>query len=154
MVLFSSSCTTDSSSENRLPSSEEALINRPRLSGQHLAQQHCTSCHAYVGPEMLPRAVWADVLTDMGHRMGVYEGGAAPDSLFEAGTATILVKQANVYRPNPPSAPQLGNGCGTTTNRKLPKHYLFLPERLIRMVCPAFATGLRHFLSRRRSPIW
>ena len=106
MVLFSGSCTTNSASENRRPSAEEASVNRPTLSGQQLAQQHCATCHAYVGPEMLPRSVWADVLTDMGHRMGVYAGGAPPDSLFEAGKATTLVKQANVYPTQPTVSPE------------------------------------------------
>ena len=102
VIIIGGSCTPGSPSEDRSALAEQASA----LSGEKLARQHCASCHAYVGPEMLPRAVWADVLTDMGHRMGVYENGAPPDSLFEAGIAATLVKQAKVYPSQPTVSPE------------------------------------------------
>jgi hypothetical protein len=46
------------------------------LSGKELSIAHCSSCHAYVNPELLPKAAWRDdVLPAMGHRLGVYSDG-------------------------------------------------------------------------------
>src|SRR5688572_33104747 len=56
------------------------------LSGKELSKVHCSSCHAYVNPESLPKAAWRDdVLPAMGHRLGIYTDGLRPDSLFELG---------------------------------------------------------------------
>ncbi len=67
-----------------------------------LATQHCGSCHTYVAPDQLPKAVWEKkVLPAMGFRMGIFEGKTPPDSLFEEGKAKLLVTDANIYPLEP-----------------------------------------------------
>ncbi|MEK6479318.1 VCBS repeat-containing protein [Catalinimonas sp. 4WD22] len=72
------------------------------LPGNALATQHCGSCHAYVSPDQLPKAVWEKhVLPAMGFRMGIFEGSGPPDSLFEEGKARQVVQNANIYPLEP-----------------------------------------------------
>ncbi len=68
------------------------------LPGSVLAVQYCGSCHAFVGPDMLPKSIWEkDVLPSMGHRLGIYKGKHQPDSLFDKGVGGDLVRKANIY---------------------------------------------------------
>lgn len=71
------------------------------LSGKELSVAHCGRCHAVVGPELLTRAVWQEVLPAMGHRMGIYSGGVRPDSLFDVGLSGSLVREAGIYPEGP-----------------------------------------------------
>jgi len=82
--------------------SRESDNSVDKKNAARLAQQHCGSCHAYVPPQALSKKVWeSGVLKLMGYRMGIYEGMAPPDSLFEEGRAGELVKQADVYPLTP-----------------------------------------------------
>ena len=82
-------------------SSQEKASAVP-VSGQALATQHCGGCHAYVGPEALPRAIWKNsVLPAMGYRLGMTPTGQLPDSLFESGEAGQRVRRAGVYPTQP-----------------------------------------------------
>ncbi len=72
------------------------------LSGQALSMAHCSRCHAYVPPELLPKAIWReDVLPAMGHRMGIYSGGFRPDSLFDPGVSGLTVRNAAIFPEHP-----------------------------------------------------
>lgn len=71
------------------------------LSGKELALAHCSRCHAYVPPEVLPKADWQDVLPAMGHRMGIYKDGSRPDSLFGKGVSASVIRAANIYPESP-----------------------------------------------------
>jgi len=68
------------------------------LSGKELSLAHCSGCHAYVKPDRLPKTAWKDdVLPAMGHRLGIYQDGRRPDSLFDAGVSGTIVRKANIY---------------------------------------------------------
>jgi hypothetical protein len=83
------------------PSTNQSLPVSP-LSGKELSIAHCSSCHAYVNPELLPKAAWRDdVLPAMGHRLGIYSGGFRPDSLFDAGVSGSIVRTANIFPERP-----------------------------------------------------
>lgn len=72
------------------------------LPGKELATAHCSRCHAFVSPELLPKSTWKeDVLPSMGHRMGIHPGGIRPDSLFDPSIGGNVVLNANVYPENP-----------------------------------------------------
>lgn len=72
------------------------------LSGRKLAEAHCQGCHAFPNPELLDRETWTQVvLPRMGRRMGIYEGGERPDSLFEEGVAGELVREADIFPKEP-----------------------------------------------------
>ena len=71
------------------------------LSGKELSIAHCSRCHAYVSSELLPKTYWRDVLPVMGHRMGIYNGGIRPDSLFDAGVSGSIVRDANIFPEQP-----------------------------------------------------
>ncbi|XOV94094.1 MAG: FG-GAP repeat domain-containing protein [Bacteroidota bacterium] len=72
------------------------------LKGDALAIQYCTSCHAYVPPEMLPKSIWEkDVLPAMGHRLGIFKGDHQPDSLFDKGIGGDFIRRANIYPEQP-----------------------------------------------------
>lgn len=72
------------------------------LSGKELSQTYCSSCHAYVSPELLSKTMWKnDVLPAMGNRLGIYRGGFRPDSLFDAGISGSIVRNANIYPERP-----------------------------------------------------
>lgn len=76
------------------------------LPGSALATQYCSSCHTFVTPDKLPKNIWKnDVLPAMGQRLGIYKGADPPDSLFEAGEARQLVKNARIY-PLEPALPE------------------------------------------------
>jgi len=63
------------------------LANSKTVAEQELlAKRYCGNCHSYVHPTELPADIWKmDVLPHMGHRLGVYGGPQAPDSLFTKG---------------------------------------------------------------------
>lgn len=68
------------------------------LSGKALSITYCGSCHAYVGPELLPKTVWRDdVLPAMGHRLGIYSRKFRPNKLFDAGVSGAIVRKANIF---------------------------------------------------------
>lgn len=71
------------------------------LSGKELSIAHCSRCHAYVSPELLPKTVWKDVLTAMGQRMGMYSNGFRPDSLFNATIGGAIVREADIFPERP-----------------------------------------------------
>ncbi|KQS26870.1 VCBS repeat-containing protein [Dyadobacter sp. Leaf189] len=83
---------------------EPARVQEPAVSnssGRELAIAHCSRCHLLVGPEMLPRSSWQKVLSAMGQRMGIYAGGARPDSLFDSKTGGSLIRSAGIFPENP-----------------------------------------------------
>lgn len=72
------------------------------VSGRELAQMHCQGCHAFPDPDLLDRETWTQVvLPRMGRRMGIYEGGERPDSLFEEEVGGELVREANIFPKEP-----------------------------------------------------
>lgn len=71
------------------------------LSGSGLASIHCARCHVFVKPALLPKSSWKnDVLPAMGFRMGMFDDGHQPDSLF-SNTGGAIVKKANIYPETP-----------------------------------------------------
>ena len=70
-------------------SSQDKALSDPVLAdGQRLAQQHCSTCHLAVSPELLDKETWEKgVLPAMAPRLGVesYEGG-----LYYAGPKAAL----------------------------------------------------------------
>lgn len=81
---------------------EEPSIPPSGLSGEELSRKYCSSCHAYVNPELLVRSAWKDdVLPAMGFRLGIYPGGRRPDSLFEAGIGGSIVRNAGIFPDKP-----------------------------------------------------
>lgn len=71
------------------------------LSGRELSATHCSRCHAFVRPELLPKSSWREVLPAMGHRMGIYSGGVRPDSLFDTSAGGTIVRNAHIYPERP-----------------------------------------------------
>ena len=71
------------------------------LSGKELAIAHCSRCHGYVSPDMLPKSSWQEVLPAMGHRLGIYSSGFRPDSLFDAGASGAVVRAAGIFPEKP-----------------------------------------------------
>ena len=72
------------------------------LNGNRLAEIHCSSCHLFVKPQMLPKSSWKnDVLPAMGNRLGIYKGNVRPDSLFDSGRSGEVVKRANIFPERP-----------------------------------------------------
>jgi hypothetical protein len=72
------------------------------LNGKELAHIHCASCHAFVEPELLPRASWKDdVLPAMGNRLGIFNGDRQPDSIFGSPLSRPIVKKANIFPERP-----------------------------------------------------
>lgn len=98
LVLVFAACsrgTTDQSVEF-----EGVAISN--LSGRALAEAHCSRCHLYVAPEILPKSVWKkDVLPAMGHRMGIYSHPATRDSVYAASNSEAIIRQINLYPETP-----------------------------------------------------
>lgn len=96
-ITLLTACQKDATTEdvkNDLPTTD--------LPGDALAIQHCTSCHAFVPPSMLPKKLWKyDVLPSMGHRLGIYKGTHQPDSLFDAGIGGEIIRKAGIYPEEP-----------------------------------------------------
>ena len=101
LLTFSILLTYSSCSER----SDQVNKNYPKatvLTGDVLAVQHCSSCHAFVPPAMLTRQIWReDILPSMGHRLGIYQGDHQPDSLFDEGIGGDIARKANVYPEQP-----------------------------------------------------
>ena len=77
-------------------------IQATSLKGSHLAEIHCSSCHLFVKPDLLPKSSWQnDVLPAMGNRLGIYKGNVRPDSLVDAGRSGEVVKLANIFPERP-----------------------------------------------------
>lgn len=128
-------------------------IEVSNLTGSQLANIHCSKCHAFVHPELLPKLSWEEkVLPFMGHRFGIYEDGVRPDSLFREGIGGAIVKKANIF----PKYPNLAKEDW----KKIVDYYLqnapdsiMPPEREAEI-----KIGLKHFkykesLSTRRPPM-
>ncbi|MCE7067451.1 VCBS repeat-containing protein [Dyadobacter sp. CY326] len=109
------------------------------LSGKELSLAHCSRCHAFVEPEMLTKAGWKNVLSAMGHRMGVYAGGFRPDSLFDPGISGDIVRNANIF----PEAPVLAKADWD----KIQRYYLSLaPDTIAPPLRKSrIHIGLKHF---------
>ncbi|TDB66081.1 FG-GAP repeat domain-containing protein [Arundinibacter roseus] len=74
LLIFAGSSLILSCTQDHTPTEADAA----------LATQHCTSCHAFAGPELLPRDTWEkSVLPYMALRMGVKSEIAEMDSLNE-----------------------------------------------------------------------
>lgn len=89
---------------NTPPKKDVPVVEEPPvslLSGKELAVAHCSRCHAFVNPELLPTSRWQNVLPAMGYRMGIYNGGYRPDSLFDPGISGEVVRKANIYPEKP-----------------------------------------------------
>ncbi|MGC4037955.1 MAG: VCBS repeat-containing protein [Chitinophagaceae bacterium] len=71
------------------------------LSGKELAMTHCSRCHSFVSPDILPKSSWPYVLKAMGFRFGISPSGIRPDSLFEVGVAGDIVRKANIFPEKP-----------------------------------------------------
>ncbi len=72
------------------------------LSGKALAEIHCATCHEFVKPEASTRSNWKNVLLPyMGQRMGIYESGITPDSLYSDGEGGESARKANIYPEKP-----------------------------------------------------
>ncbi|MFT3702558.1 MAG: VCBS repeat-containing protein [Agriterribacter sp.] len=92
------SCT--SNKQNNQPIVEEPPVSV--LSGKELATAHCSRCHSFVDPGLLPKKSWEkDVLPAMGFRMGIYSRGVRPDSLFDPGISGAIVRDANIFPEHP-----------------------------------------------------
>lgn len=96
--------------KTQTPETEEIGVSEPvrdslpvsKLSGKELALAHCSSCHAFVNPDLLPKSAWKDdVLPAMGHRLGIYSEGFRRNSLFDAGVSGSIVRNANVFPEKP-----------------------------------------------------
>lgn len=93
VFLFFQNCNNPGNSSAPAPS---------ELAGDQLAKNHCGSCHQYVDPGELPKSIWKeDVLPAMGQRLGFYEGGERPDSLFGKGSDREIIQNANVFPEQP-----------------------------------------------------
>ncbi|HUH47441.1 MAG TPA: hypothetical protein VLZ54_09835, partial [Arenibacter sp.] len=72
------------------------------LTGAQLAQIHCSGCHLFVAPELLPRSSWEnDVLPAMAHRLGLYRDALQRDSLFDPGVGGDIMKKADIFPEKP-----------------------------------------------------
>ncbi len=111
-------------------------------SGDELAQAYCQSCHELPDPALLTRDDWEhEVLPHMALFLGIYEGGAPPDTLFEDGVAGDLVREAGIY----PQDPVLQREQWEV----IVAHYLDqAPSTLPPADRPAVTIGLKHFAVR------
>ncbi|MPR35892.1 FG-GAP repeat domain-containing protein [Salmonirosea aquatica] len=97
MLYVFAACTAKK--QNEKPEIED--IPASGLSGKELSIAHCSRCHGYVNPELLPKSSWQEVLPAMGHRMGIYSSGSRPDSLFDGGTSGARVREADIFPEKP-----------------------------------------------------
>ncbi|MEP7259036.1 MAG: hypothetical protein ABI687_11615, partial [Flavitalea sp.] len=116
-----------------------------KLSGKELAAMHCGRCHAFVNPELLTKAAWNSVLPSMGYRMGIYNGGSRPDSLFDEGISGSIVRAANIYPEKPSLAKEDWN--------KIEQYFLeHAPDTILPTVRKTnIRIGLPHFKYRETS---
>ena len=90
------------SCKEKMSADKETTLEPSGLPGQALAVEHCGSCHAFTGPELLPSSIWKnDILPSMGHRLGIYQGERQPDSLFEQGIGGQIVRRTKIYPEDP-----------------------------------------------------
>jgi hypothetical protein len=67
------------------------------LPGVALAKTHCSGCHSFVDPKVLPKSIWKDqVLPYMGYRLGIFEGDQPPDSLFGLSFGDSILGKASI----------------------------------------------------------
>lgn len=105
ILWLCSACIDKAGKKETNPTNDDA-IQASVLSGKELALSHCSRCHQFVAPGLLPKSSWKnDVLPAMGHRMGIFKGANQPDSLFESGIGGQIVRKAGIF----PSKPILAN---------------------------------------------
>ena len=111
----------------------------PDLSGEQLAQIHCTSCHALPQPTDLNRATWQNyVLPRMAQFMGIYETPQEREMLIGSRPDRPLLLAAGIY----PEDPQIDE----TTWNKIRDYYLgHAPESLDYPETAKPDSLLRHF---------
>ena len=101
LVSLLVSCSAGRQNEN----DDDTATDEPPASGlpgKELATAHCSRCHAFVSPALLPKKIWSEnVLPAMGHRMGIYNHGIRPDSLFDPGISGEIVRKAGIYPEKP-----------------------------------------------------
>ena len=108
LVLLLTACAglAACSGEAEAPSGEKQASGQSpppvHRTGEELARRHCASCHRFTEPALLDSATWAKhVLPQMRRRLGRYDDGTRPDSLFEQGPGGQRVKVANVFPETP-----------------------------------------------------
>jgi len=70
----------------------------PDPTGEQLARIYCAICHAYPAPDLLPKAIWKDVvLPRMGQQFGIYPADGVRASLFEPGPGGERVRAAGIF---------------------------------------------------------
>ena len=113
--------------------------------GATLARVHCTPCHAYAEPNLLPKGTWEKyVLPRMGYMLGVYENELQRDALIEQ-EAVAIIEQKNIF----PTAAQISDQDWAD----IQAFYLEqAPETLIQPTIPTPVTKLPLF-EVRQSPL-
>ncbi len=72
------------------------------FSGKELAKIHCSSCHAFVSPNLLSKTIWEeDVLPAMGYRLGIYKGSSQPDNNFGPPENRVNIEKAHIFPEKP-----------------------------------------------------
>lgn len=139
VVLILGACQTDEGG-NEGADTPDSTVVQASLSDEQLAHARCQSCHAYPRPELLDRRTWKNVvLPRMGHRMGIYEGGTRPDSLFESGLGGELVREANIFPEEPTLPPDQWERIVEYYLRTAPTELPPPPDH------PEISTGLEYF---------
>ncbi len=141
MIYLIFSCS--GKKEPNKPEHEDLPVSN--LPGDVLAKTHCGGCHSFVSPEFLPKSSWKNhVLPSMGHRLGIFNGGHQPDSLFGLAIGDSILRKANI-----PESPVLSKADWT----KIVDYYVenapdtILPPKRSKK----FGMGLKHFTYKRTS---
>jgi hypothetical protein len=70
------------------------------LPGETLAKMHCSSCHSYVGPEMLDRSTWENkTLPEMGLRLGIGDVFSKNVLQVQQGTESLVTERIYPLSP-------------------------------------------------------
>ncbi len=68
------------------------------LSGEALANMHCSRCHAFVAPKLLSKSSWKDnVLPFMGQRLGIFQTDNERSSLLKDSADSTNITNGNIY---------------------------------------------------------
>jgi len=82
------------------PKQSPPAINE--LNAEQLAKTHCSRCHQYPQPTLLPRSTWGEyVLPRMGYLMGFFEHDSIRDQLLLESGAAQRLSQANTFPQYP-----------------------------------------------------
>lgn len=91
LALFLQACNSTPSERQPRPSG---------LPGETLAKMHCSSCHRYVGPEMLDKTTWQNkTLPEMGLRLGM--GDVFQKNVLQVQQGTENLVYQNIYPLTP-----------------------------------------------------